>query len=68
MGCFAAADLEDMLREVEIMERLKGHPNVVSLICYHNGAEDFIVVMSKAVGGDGASRRNSRRCFLTASS
>lgn len=48
------ADLEDMLREVDIMERLKGHPNVVALICYHNGAEDFIVVMSKAVGGDGA--------------
>lgn len=43
-----------MLREVDIMERLKGHPNVVALICYHNGAEDFIVVMSKAVGGDGA--------------
>lgn len=47
---------DDMLREVAIMDKLKGHPNVVNIVSTFEDKSDFIVVMELADGGDVMSR------------
>lgn len=49
-------DRDDMLREVEIMNKVAGHPNVVNLIKTHEDRQRFVLVMDLVNGGDVMSR------------
>lgn len=49
-------DRADMLREVDIMNRVKGHANVTNLVAQMEDKDRFVVVMELADGGDVMSR------------
>lgn len=49
-------DHDDMLREVEIMKRVAGHPNVVNTYASFEDKERFVIVLELASGGDVMSR------------
>lgn len=41
-----------MLREVEIMKRVGGHPHVVNLLSSYEDKDRFVIVLDLATGGD----------------
>lgn len=46
------ADHDDMINEVQLMERLKGHPNVCEQITWYEDRTGFYVVLELANGGE----------------
>jgi hypothetical protein len=45
-------DHDDMLREVEIMKRVAGHPNLVNIFTHYEDKDRFVIVLELATGGD----------------
>eukprot|EP00897_Mesotaenium_endlicherianum_P006835 jgi/Mesen1/617/ME000108S10771 len=45
-------DVDDLLREIEILEKLKGHPNIVELKGVYEDKEAVHLVMEYCQGGD----------------
>lgn len=45
-------DLKDMRAEVDMMTRVRGHPNVVNFIGHVEDKDRFVIVLERATGGE----------------